>query len=231
MKANAKTVCHESLRRRILTLDLQPGVMLDEVLLAAEYNISRTPLREIVQRLSGEGYVVVEQNRGAKVAPMDFVTMRQFFQAAPMIYAAISRLAAERCDRNGAKRLKDIQQAYKKAIIEGIASNTSLLNHQFHEAIGEIAGSTYLTPSLHRLLIDHTRIGQTFYRSDDATDAERIEQASDQHDQMIEAFAKNQPDEAVALTLDHWSLSRDDLERFVSPDPLAFELGESTHAV
>lgn len=80
MKTNPKTKCIDEMRRRILTLDLQPGTMLDEVMLANEYGISRTPMREVIQRLNGDGYLVIEQNRGAKVAPMDFATMRQFFQ-------------------------------------------------------------------------------------------------------------------------------------------------------
>lgn len=231
MKTNAKTLCLDEMRRRILTLDLQPGAMLDEVMLANEYGISRTPMREIIQRLNGEGYLVIEQNRGAKVAPMDFATMRQFFQAAPMIYAAISRLAAERCEAKDAIRLKDIQLAYRESLVNNLPAETSMRNHEFHEVIGEIAGSPYLIPSLQRLLVDHTRIAQTFYQSANDDDAARIGKAADQHDAMIEAMANHDPEQAVELTLDHWALSRDNIERFVSPDPLEFELGEASRAV
>ena len=231
MKTNAKTLCLDEMRRRILTLDLQPGAMLDEVMLANEYGISRTPMREIIQRLNGEGYLVIEQNRGAKVAPMDFATMRQFFQAAPMIYAAISRLAAERCEAKDAIRLKDIQLAYRESLVNNLPAETSMRNHEFHEVIGEIAGSPYLIPSLQRLLVDHTRIAQTFYQSANDDDAARIGKAADQHDAMIEAMANHDPEHAVELTLDHWALSRDNIERFVSPDPLEFELGEASRAV
>ena len=231
MKTNPKTKCIDEMRRRILTLDLQPGAMLDEVMLANEYGISRTPMREVIQRLNGDGYLVIEQNRGAKVAPMDFATMRQFFQAAPMIYAAISRLAAERCEANDAARLKEIQLAYRRSLADGLPSETSMRNHEFHEVIGEIAGSPYLIPSLQRLLVDHTRIAQTFYQSANDDDAVRISKAADQHDAMIEAMANHDPEQAVDLTLDHWALSRNNIERFVSPDPLEFELGEASHAV
>lgn len=231
MKINVKQKCIEEMRRRILTLDLQPGTMLDEVLLASEYGISRTPMREIIQRLSGDGYLVIEQNRGAKVAPMDFATMRQFFQAAPMIYAAISRLAAERCEAKDAERLKDIQFGYRKSLANNLPSETSMRNHEFHEMIGDIAGSTYLIPSLQRLLVDHTRIAQTFYQSANDDDVARIGKAADQHDAMIEAMANHDPEQAIELTLDHWALSRNNIERFVSPDPLDFELGNTDRAV
>ena len=64
------------LKNRILTLELAPAALLDEVSLAAEFGVSRTPMRELIQRLAGQGYLVLERNRGAKVAPMDLVAMR-----------------------------------------------------------------------------------------------------------------------------------------------------------
>ena len=95
MVKSRKLDCLNDLRLRILTLDLGPGSDLDEVTLADHYGISRTPLREIVQRLAGDGYLELAENRGAKVASMDLNTMRTFFQTAPLIYANIARLAAE----------------------------------------------------------------------------------------------------------------------------------------
>jgi len=80
-----KKTCFDDLRQRILTLDLAPGAPLDEAAMSARYGISRTPLREVMQRLSGAGYVVSAPNRGSKVASMDMTVMRMFFQSAPMI--------------------------------------------------------------------------------------------------------------------------------------------------
>ena len=74
-----------ALKQQILSLEMKPGEVLDEGQLATRFSISRTPLREVVQRLAGEGYLVLEKNRGSKVAPMDLSTLREFFQAAPMI--------------------------------------------------------------------------------------------------------------------------------------------------
>jgi len=104
-------------------------------------------------------------------------------------------------------------------------------NHLFHETIGAVAASPYLQPSLNRLLIDHTRIGQTFYQIKTDQDRARIVQAADQHDALIDAIEKRSPTKAVEITLDHWALSRNEIERFVRPDPLEFELEEIAHAV
>ena len=48
--------------------------------------------------------------------------------------------------------------------------------------------------------------------------------ACDQHDQMIEAIEKREPATIVEITLEHWSLSRDRIEKYVRPDPLPMEL-------
>ncbi|MEM6375201.1 MAG: GntR family transcriptional regulator, partial [Pseudomonadota bacterium] len=57
MSTDRKTECLEDLRARILTLDIPPGSSLEESALCDRYGMSRTPLREILQKLNGEGYV------------------------------------------------------------------------------------------------------------------------------------------------------------------------------
>jgi len=226
MKQNPKSTCISTLKRRILSMEIAPGQLLDETALSKEFGISRTPLREAIQRLVGEGYLSSQENRGAKVASMDISTMRHFFQAAPMIYASIARLAAEQATTAQLDKLKSVQQSYRTSIATGHAQETAMHNYRFHLVIGEMAASPYLMPSLDRLLIDHTRIGRVFYQSNNPSDQQRILRAADQHDQMIEAVAQNQAAQAVQLTLEHWELSRHQMEQFVTPDPLPFELGE-----
>ena len=95
MKQNRKLDCLSEIRTRILTMGIAPGAALDESALSEEFGVSRTPVREVLQRLAGEGYVALADNRGAKVASMDLSTMRTFFQTAPLIYSTVARLAAE----------------------------------------------------------------------------------------------------------------------------------------
>lgn len=224
MSKDRKTDCLEDLRMRILTLDIAPGSDLDEATLCERYGMSRTPMREIFQRLGGEGYVELAQNRGAKVASMDLHVMRMFFQTAPVIYANVARLAAENGTAGDLDPLRAIQDKFRAATEAGEAGQAALLNHRFHLSIGEMARNTYLLPSLKRMLIDHTRLSQTFYRPASDEDAGRIAAAVAQHDDMIAAFEARDAERAVDLTIDHWNLSRDRLERFVTPDPLPIDV-------
>ncbi|MDR9393275.1 MAG: GntR family transcriptional regulator [Roseovarius sp.] len=224
MTKDRKHACLEDLRARILTQDIAPGSDLDEAALCARYGLSRTPMREIIQRLNGEGYVRLAQNRGAKVASMDLPVMRMFFQTAPMIYANVTRLAAENRRRDEIGPLEDIQEAFRRATQAGDASEAAMQNHRFHLQIGEMAHNPYLLAGLKRMLIDHTRLSQTFYRPASADEKLRVARACEHHDAMIVAIDQQESAVAVDLTLEHWNLSRDRLERFVSPDPLPIDV-------
>lgn len=225
MIVTKKQTCQESLIHRILTLDIQPGSTLDETILSEEYGLSRTPLREVFQKMAGDGYLVQNENRGTKVSSMDLTSMRNFFQSAPMIYASVARLAAENATRQQIDELKSVQINFRRAGEESEPQEMAMYNHRFHHIIGEMAGSPYLSPSLNRLLIDHTRMSQMFYKPINSKERLLVWEACDQHDGMIEAIENKDPTSIVKLTIEHWELSRDRIEKFVRPDPLDMDIG------
>ena len=224
MAKHKKAHCAADLRARILTQDIAPGSDLDEASLAETYGISRTPLREVLHRLAGGGFVRLEENRGAKVESMDFATMRVFFQTAPLIYCSIARQAAENRTSHQLAELKEIQLDFAKVARTGGAANAGLLNHQFHEQIGEMAQNPYLMAGLKRMLVDHTRLSQTFFAPKSEADQSRVSKAIEQHDAMISAIEAHETALAIDLTLQHWDLSRDQLEKYVRPDPLPLDV-------
>lgn len=225
-----KAQCVDDLRRRVLTQALEPGVYLDETELSESYGISRPPLREVLRQLAGEGYVVLHENRGAQVAPMTHKTMRNFFMAAPMIYAATTRLAAEHATPAQVVKLKQCQWSFRQAIANGDAAERALGNERFHSIIGEMADNEFLMPSLRRLLIDHTRIGMTFYNPRKVELSRQRELAADQHDQFIDLIEAGNADAAANLAVAHWELSRAQIESFVTPASLHFPLGRAPGA-
>ncbi|NNL18136.1 MAG: GntR family transcriptional regulator [Boseongicola sp.] len=231
---NKKSRCAEDLRNRVLSLDIAPGSDLDETTLSAEYGISRTPLREVLHRLAGDGYVRLEDNRGAKVVSMDLSVMRVFFQTAPLIYCSVARQAAENRTSAQIAELKQIQSRFVEANRDGPIERIALLNHRFHEQIGEMAHNPYLFASLKRMLVDHTRLSQTFFDPQTPADERRIAQSIEQHDAMISAIEAQETALATDLTLQHWDLSRDQIERYVRPDPLPLDvisMKDRSHAI
>jgi DNA-binding GntR family transcriptional regulator len=220
-----KEALYQDLKRSILTMKRAPGSDIDEVKLAAEYGLSRTPLREVLRRMAGEGYLDLRENRGAQVSAMSHSTLRNFFLAAPMIYAATTRLAAQNAKAEQVEMLKEVQRKFRAAVDSGNIEDRVFYNDRFHALIGEIADNIYLTPSLRRLLIDHARIADTFYRPRSTAMRKSLASAADQHDQMIEAIESGDEDRAAQLAIDHWELSRGMIEMFVTPKGLDAQLG------
>lgn len=219
-----KQAIYNELKKGILTMSLEPGVALDEASLCKRYKISRTPLREILRALAGEGCVEIVSNRGAYVSSMSHKVLRDFFVTAPMIYAAVGRLAAINAKSGQIERMREIQAKFSAAIESGVSADMVYWNQCFHALMGDMADNPYLKPSYDRLLIDHARISQTFYRPRDSEMEKRMFSALAHHDEMILAIEAGDAQRIVDLIVEHWELSRDLIEYFVKPDPLAFEM-------
>lgn len=213
----------ETLKRQILTLELQPDHDLDEVELSQEYGISRTPVRDVLRRLVGEGYVEIRENKGARVIPMNHVTLRDFFLVAPLIYEAVGRLAVQNFRPSQMEQLKDCQARFRAAALADDPEALVVENNAFHGIIGAMAHSVFLQPSLNKLLIDHARIGHTFFRPCNDTMRSNLMMACDHHDQFIAAIGARDDDAIVRLVHDHWELSRGDMEMFITPQGLGSE--------
>lgn len=212
-----------ALRRRILTMELIPGAVLDEVALAEEFGLSRPPVRELMRQLAGEGFIELEANRAARVTSMSYQSLREFFLAAPMIYVATTRLAAQNRTVRELAELKAIQKRFLTAIKTHDVEERVFHNDAFHLQIGEMAHNVYLMPSLRRLLIDHARIGMTFYQdTPDPQSAKNLETAVAQHDAIIEAIEKRDVTAAEELIRAHWELARRNAAVYATPEESTF---------
>lgn len=222
---NRKAQLYEQLKRQILTLELAPGSDLDEAALSEAFGLSRTPLREVFRQLAGEGFLDLRENRGARVSDMSYTTLRDFFLAAPMIYGAVLQLAAAHATAAQICDLKAAQEDFKAALRMGSATDRALANNRFHAVTGDMAGNIYLLPSFQRLLIDHARISMTFYRPQSMEMIENVSEASAQHDAIIAAIEAGDEAAASRLAIDHWNLSRGQIELFVMPSALDVPMG------
>nr|WP_256675897.1 GntR family transcriptional regulator [Pseudomonas sp. R5(2019)] len=215
---------YDDLKRQILTMELDPDEALDEVSLSERYGLSRTPVREVFRRLAGEGYIDIRENRGARVIPMNHSTLRSFFQVAPMVYAAIGRLAVNNFKPRQMVDLKETQMRFRRATEAHDALAMVVENNRFHAIMGEMAGNPYLEPSLERLLIDHARIGHTFFRPRDEDMERRLHLSAEHHDLFIEAIERRDEDAVVDLVFEHWELSRENMEMFIAPPGMKADL-------
>lgn len=156
-----KATLAQALRHRICAWNCA-GREPDEVALAEEFGLSRPPVRELMRQMAAEGYIELEANRTARVASMNYDSLRNYFLAAPLIYVATTKLAAVHATQAEIDGLKRIQERFRAAVEGNAVDERVLENDHFHFAIGKMAHNPYLLPSLCRLLIDHARLGKTF---------------------------------------------------------------------
>ncbi|BBP99245.1 transcriptional regulator [Burkholderia sp. SFA1] len=216
-----KATLAQALRHRILRMELAPGASLDEVALAEEFGLSRPPVRELMRQMAAEGYIELEANRTARVASMNYDSLRNYFLAAPLIYVATTKLAAVHATQAEIDGLKRIQERFRAAVEGNAVDERVLENDHFHFAIGKMAHNPYLLPSLCRLLIDHARLGKTFYQPrDERMDAELAE-AVQQHEDIIDAIQRRDADAAGEIVREHVYLARRNMASYVAPEGVA----------
>lgn len=138
------TTVYQTLREEILTLQREPGSGLDEVGIAKEFNLSRTPVREALFMLSGEGLVRVLPNRSSIVAPLtmhrlnDLLDTWLILTRAVCVDAVHRRTPQDIADLN--ERLTKFEAATGASDILGLAK--ALLHLQ--RGYGEVARNFFL---------------------------------------------------------------------------------------
>lgn len=154
---------HELLRDEILDLKLPPGSPLDEVALAERFAMSRTPIREALVKLEGEGLVVTLPNRATVVAQIDFGNLNAFFDALTLMYRVTTRLAAEFHGPGDLTAIRASHEAYARSVAEGAELEMIAANREFHMRIAQAGRNPYYTQLFARLLDDARRILRLYY--------------------------------------------------------------------
>lgn len=196
---------HAELRRRILDLEIAPGADLDEQALAADFHVSRTPLREALNRLASEGLVVTAPNRGASVAPLNLTDFPAFIEALSIVQGAINAFAALRRTSAGLRRIAAAADRFEAAQARGGLAPTEA-NHAFHSAIGAAARNPHLAASYERLLDEGARLARVSFSSDFAGREAHLTRVVEEHRAMLAAIQDGDAAEAERLGHAHAAL-------------------------
>lgn len=179
-------VVYEMLRDEILDLKLPPGSPIDEVQLADRFGMSRTPIREALVRLAGEGLVETLPNRSAMVSNIDVLNLHTFYDAITLMYRVTTRLAAQYHRPSDLVAIRAHQARYKAAVARQDALAMVAINRDLHAAIAEAGRNPYYTTLTLRLLDEGRRILRLYYQSfDDRLPREYV----DEHEAIIAAIA------------------------------------------
>jgi len=129
------------LRQRIFKRELEPGSWIDEMKLAEEYGISRTPLREALKVLAAEGLVTMKLRRGAYVTEVSERDLSEVFHLLSLLESDAAAVVAEQASD---EQIADLQALHKQ--LEAATGNRDkffAINERFHMRLLEIAGNRW----------------------------------------------------------------------------------------
>lgn len=195
------------LRNEILTMKLAPGAALDEAGLAERFDMSRSPVREALARLSAEGLITTLANRTTMVAPMEFARVPEFLDALDLLQRVTTRLAAMHRTQDDLVRIREAQKAYERGVAVSLKTDDSLpmieLNFEFHMAIARTGRNTYFEEIYRRLLEEGRRMLHLHFQyqtNDPNVDVQSI--ASD-HTEIVRAIEMRDADRAERFAHEH----------------------------
>ena len=186
---------------------LLPGDPIDEAVLAAEHQVSRTPIREAMIQLQTQGILNSLPRGGMVVAKMDLQQLLSLWELLAELEGVAARLA---CQRMQPEELQAILQTHldsEQAVLAEDMAAWQDSNLRFHELIYRATRNPYLRQEVLRR---RTRTG--FYRRHAFAALGKIRSSFEQHRPVVEAFQRHDPEGAAAAMLEHMRPARNAAE-------------------
>lgn len=194
---------YDEVKQRIFDFRLMPGDRISESDLAQQIDVSRTPLRQALQRLQHEGFVEAIPKVGWVIPPLDFGKFDELYEFRVLIEChAVRALCASDKDRPALHQLSRIWQGPAKERLQD-PKKVGALDEAFHWQIVECTGNGELLRA-YREITERMRI----IRRLDFLKPERVAATYDEHAKILSAVQKGRPDEAQRLLRAHIEQSR-----------------------
>jgi DNA-binding GntR family transcriptional regulator len=187
----------ELLRQRIFRRELEPGSWIDEMRLAEEYGISRTPLREALKVLAAEGLVTMKVRRGAYVTEVSEKDLSDVYHLLSLLESDAAGVVAERATD---AEIADLQALHKQ--LEAAAGNRDkffAINERFHMRLLEIAGNRWRD----QMVADLRKV-MKLNRHNSLLKSGRVKESMLEHRAIMEALANRDAKAAVKKMQEHF---------------------------
>ena len=211
-KGTGRQYAYDVIRRSVVTLELPPGSMLDEITLVRQFGVSRTLVREAIISLSAEGLVELLPNRGARVTGFEIDHVRAWHEAIELLHRAVTRWAAVRHRPEHMGPIRHERLAFEAAAKAKDANEMMEANRRLHLAIADASGNVLVTGQYERLLTMGLRLSRlilSYEANADVSLETHIGRIIDQHREMEAAIEAGDADRADGLGSAHAQLSLD----------------------
>ena len=187
----------ELLRQRIYKRELEPGSWIDEMKIAEEYGISRTPLREALKVLAAEGLVTMKVRRGAYVTEVSDKDLSDVYHLLALLESDAAGVVAERASD---AQIKELQALHKE--LEACTGNRDkffAVNERFHMRLLEIAGNRWRD----QMVADLRKV-MKLNRQNSLLKSGRVRESMLEHRAIMEALTRRDGAAAAQRMRDHF---------------------------
>ena len=181
----------ELLRQRIFNRELASGNWIDELKLAEEYGISRTPLREALKVLATEGLVTMKVRRGAYVTEVNEKDLTDVYHLLSLLEADAASVVATQASEAQIKELQALHDSLEKATKN--RERFFEINEAFHMRLLEIANNRWRN----QMVADLRKV-MKLNRHNSLLKAGRIEDSLSEHRAIMTAIAARQAEQSTA---------------------------------
>lgn len=193
---------YAQLKRMIFDFELMPGDRCSESELAQRLGVSRTPLRQGLQRLEREGFLQVMPKIGWQVAPLDFDVFDELYDLRVLIEGHAAKHLSLAEPREPLRALADVWLVpAAERLPDG--AQVGRLDEQFHAQLVMASGNREMA-RVHREITERIRI----IRRLDFTKPARVEATYEEHARILRAITRRRGDEAERLLRAHIEQSK-----------------------
>jgi DNA-binding GntR family transcriptional regulator len=174
------------LRERLIAGEYESGTRLTEWMIAGELGTSRTPVREAMRRLVGDGFLVFRPNYGTFVETWSTQEIGELFDLRSLLESEIAGTAASRISAEQIERLGHLQDQIEQQgpdLGRDNLARIALLNRDFHQLIAQASNSARLVSMLTNA-IEAPVVQQTFRRYS----LTQLQRSFHHHRELIDAF-------------------------------------------
>lgn len=196
-RTSAEEIRH-GIAARIIAGDLEPGTPLDESQIAAEFSVSRTPVREALRQLAASGLVDQRPHAKALVAKPDEVELHGMFEVMAYLEGLCAGLSAVAMTSAEREALDGLHQRMARIVHSGEAAQYAEANDAFHASIYDGAHNRYLGE-----ITRATRARLQPFRRAQFSALGRLSKSHAEHGAIVEAILRGDRTEAEIAMREH----------------------------
>ena len=214
---------HSALITGIVEGKYLPGDVLNEIPLAEEFGVSRTPVREALLQLAATGQVRIAPRAGIFVTQHTIAELEEMLETLALLEGACTQLAAHRISNAQIRELGRLQKRGAAALHKQDLPEYAAYNAEFHALVHGIAGNSFMVQQ-----IEHLRRLTNPYRHRHLDQENRMEQSWHEHQALTQALAARDGHNAMQAAAGHVLSGAESLRRVAQahPEKWAFDKRE-----